>query len=219
MLDVGHGTGESLILLLSHPSIPRPSHITGITSISTHHKRSQDRVTRCLEQSQPKIEVSVSLQAGDAIYRPAAHEHPLDPHASDETRFDTILALDCAYHFDSRALFLRQAFDRLAPGGRVALADICFEPSALLKLRAWLIVSVLRMMPKENRVSTEEYIASMRRMGYVDVDMRDVTADVFPGFIKFLKGRGLGWWVFSKILEVYTSAGARFVIVSGMRQN
>ncbi|KAE9411083.1 hypothetical protein BT96DRAFT_1054317 [Gymnopus androsaceus JB14] len=39
VLDVGHGTGESLILLLTHPSIPHPSHLTGITSIPLHHPR------------------------------------------------------------------------------------------------------------------------------------------------------------------------------------
>src|SRR5882762_9807922 len=44
--DVGHGSGESLILQISHPEVPRPSRLTGITSLKTHHQRSSDRVAR-----------------------------------------------------------------------------------------------------------------------------------------------------------------------------
>jgi SAM-dependent methyltransferase len=144
-LDVGHGTGESLIFLLTHPSVARPSHLTGITSLASHHQRSQARVAR-LNQTVP-----VDLHAGDAVYRPGAHKHPFDPSASD--KFDTILALDCAYHFRSRAEFLRQAYGRLRPGGAVTLADICFANGALQTRWTRLVMALVGLMPRENRVS------------------------------------------------------------------
>ncbi|RDB28506.1 Erythromycin 3''-O-methyltransferase [Hypsizygus marmoreus] len=213
VLDVGHGTGESLILLLSNPSIPRPSSVTGITSLQVHHNRSQQRVEQLLSSmkgSKPNVE----LFAEDAIYHQATH-HPLNP--SSKQAFDTILALDCAYHFHTRVTFLRQSFQKLLPGGRIALADICFDPKLLESPRIWLITSILGLMPKQNMVSKEGYITQMKEIGYTDVQLEDVTDDVFPGFINFLKSRGLGWKVFGLVIEWYAKTGARFVIVSGLR--
>ncbi|KAJ7706113.1 S-adenosyl-L-methionine-dependent methyltransferase [Mycena rosella] len=209
VLDVGHGSGESLILLLTHPSMARPSQLTGITSLAAHHQRSQARVAR-LDQPVP-----VFLHAGDAVYRPGSHGHPLDP--SSEDQFDTILALDCAYHFRSRTAFLRQAYGKLRPGGCVALADICFTPGALQTRWTRWVTAVLRLMPRENMVSTDEYLAQMRGMGYT-VRLEDVTSDVFPGFIRFLGTRGLGWKTFGGLMGVFAGAGARFVVVVGTKE-
>ncbi|KAJ7103470.1 S-adenosyl-L-methionine-dependent methyltransferase [Mycena belliarum] len=209
VLDVGHGSGESLVFLLTHPSVARPSQLTGITSLKAHHKRSQMRVAR-LEQPVP-----VALHAGDAIYRPGCQGHPLDP--SSEGQFDTILALDCAYHFQPRTDFLRQAYAKLRPGGSLALADICFAPGALKTRWTRCVTAVLRLMPRANMVSTDEYVAQLRGIGYADVRLEDVSADVFPGFIRFLRTRGMGWKTFGALLAVYAGAGARFVVVAGRR--
>ncbi|KAG5654080.1 hypothetical protein H0H81_007494 [Sphagnurus paluster] len=141
-------------------------------------------------------------------------DHPLDP--SSTTAFDRILALDCAYHFNTRKTFLRQSLQKLAPGGRIALADICFDPEILNGSRkTWLISSLFRLMPKQNMVSTDGYIAQMESMGYIDVELEDITRDVFPGFVRFLSSRGFGWKVFALVIEWYADIGARFVIVSG----
>lgn len=215
--DVGHGTGESLIVLLSHPSVPRPSSVNGITSLAAHHQRSEDRVARLkasLEGSVPEC----TLYCGDAVCNPvAAVDHPLSPSSSSE--YDTILALDCAYHFNTRETFLQQSFDKLAPQGRVALADICFAPNALQSLRTKIITSIVTVLPKHNRVSTDEYVQQMKAIGFSDVIMEDITDQVFPGFVRFLKSRGWAWWVFGVVVERYAGAGARFVIVSGCKNS
>jgi hypothetical protein len=72
-------------------------------------------------------------------------------------------------------------------------------------------------MPAENLISNEEYTAQLEAIGFEDTTLEDITADVFPGFIKFMKGRGWGWWVFGSIMNWYANAGARFVIVSGRK--
>lgn len=128
-----------------------------------------------------------------------------------------MLALDCAYHFDTRRTFLEQTFRKLAPGGRVALADICFSAEALKSTRTKVITSIARLMPPRNLISNAKYVASLKEIGYVDVTLEDITPDVFPSFIAFLKGRGIGWWLFGTSLRWYTSAGAKFVIVSGQK--
>lgn len=152
------------------------------------------------------------MHASDAIYHPTSLNHPLDP--SNSQVFDAILALDCAYHFNTRKVFLRQSFEKLAPGGRIGLTDICFDTSTG---RAWWISKVLRMIPSYNLTSTKTYISDLEEIGYVDVRLEDITDSVFPGFIRFMRSRGWGFWIFGTFLGWYADAGARFVIVHGLK--
>lgn len=72
-------------------------------------------------------------------------------------------------------------------------------------------------MPPENVVSAETYIRHMKEIGYVDVQLEDISEDLFPGFVKFLKGRGGGWFVFGCVVDWWAWMGARFVIVSAAK--
>ncbi|KAF8640351.1 hypothetical protein AX17_000022 [Amanita inopinata Kibby_2008] len=208
VLDVGHGTGESLIFLLCDTSIPRPSSIVGITSLAVHHQRSRDRIARL---QNPRTRVVLYL--GDAVYGPSSTQHPLAPESPEV--FDCVFALDCAYHFHTRKDFLSQSLAKLAAGGKVALADMCFDPR-----HQWLVwlSRVSSSIPTENIVSMEEYVELMKNIGFVNVEIEDITRDVFPNFLAFLKGMGTGWWMFSSIYGWYLSGmGAKFVIVVGQR--
>ena len=211
---MGHGTGESLLLILSEPSIPRPYHLVGITSLDIHHQRSVERVQKYQSENGGPT-TNVNLYHGDAVYDGVVSEHPF--HSASKEVYDSILALDCAYHFHSRRLFLQQSFSKLGPGGRVALADICFDSSALKTRRTRVLTSTVKLMPAENLISDQEYIAQLEGIGFVDVSLEDITPDVFPGFVKFLKGRRWGWWMFASIINWYGHAGAKFVIVSGRK--
>ncbi|KAF9044767.1 S-adenosyl-L-methionine-dependent methyltransferase [Hymenopellis radicata] len=210
VLDVGHGSGESLITLLTHPSAPTPSRLTGITSLPSHHARSKERIEAL------HLSDKTTLYLGDAVYRPGVSNHPLAPQS--DVQYDAILALDCAYHFRTRDDFLRQSLAHLAPGGRIALADICIRlPWPSLSLTSRFLLTVLKIMHRQNCVSLEEYEIRMREMGYVDVKTEDVSNEVFPGFLRFLKSRGLGWYLFAKLMEINVPS-LRFVIVSGARR-
>ncbi|PFH54530.1 hypothetical protein AMATHDRAFT_185138 [Amanita thiersii Skay4041] len=212
ILDVGHGTGESLIFLLTDPAIPRPARIVGITSLDAHHRRSKERISR-LQVSEDTF--NVLLYLGDAVCRnTVSAEHPLKPENGQV--FDTVLALDCAYHFDTRRAFLSQAMAKLDVGGRIALADMCF-----VSHHAWIkwITRTLRLLPGDNIVTVDEYAAMMTQLGYNEVEIEDITDEVFPGFLKFLRSQGVGWRIFSLIFSWYLSAmEARFIIASGVRQ-
>jgi len=214
VLDVGHGTGESLVFLLSDARAPRPSSLIGITSLAVHHQRAHNRIKQ-LQPSLPEPKPEVALYRGDAVYHHSALNHPLDP--SSPGSFDTILALDCAYHFNTRLTFLSQSFAKLTPGGRIALADLCFDPIAFSSWQAWSIISLFKLVPRQNIIAKKEYISMMEKMGYVDVQLQDITEDVFPGFVRFLKARGWAWKGLALVIEWYVNAGARFVIISGAR--
>lgn len=213
-IDVGHGCGDSLLLLLSHPDIPRPDLVHGITSLPEHHRRSQARVDQLLS-SEPRsvARPQVELFAGDAVWR-LEERHPLSTESSQ--LFDIVLALDCAYHFNTRRKFLSQSFSHLRPGGRIALADICFKspPSGVV---TWLLSKILRAMPRANVQSKLDYVAEMEALGYADVTMEDITEDVFPGFVRFLATQSLAFRLFGKSIILLQALGARFVIVTGTR--
>lgn len=72
-------------------------------------------------------------------------------------------------------------------------------------------------MPTENMVSAETYVRDMEEMGYVDVQFKDITESVFPGFVRFLKGRGIGWFAFGCFMEWFAWMGAQFVIVNAAK--
>ncbi|KAI0793445.1 hypothetical protein C8Q75DRAFT_562618 [Abortiporus biennis] len=216
VLDVGHGSGDSLLLQLSCPIVPRPSKLVGITSLDSHYKRSMERVadfkTTC-EGDIPEI----FLFHGDAIYRQhedAMQRHPLNPQTLGQP-YSTILALDCAYHFRTRLDFLQQCFSCLEPGGTVALADICFR-----RKPSWLttkLIKAMGVMPEENIVDTETYFQTMKNLGYTDIVLEDITDDVFPGFEQFLRSRGILWRLFAGIIHLLAHSGACFVIVKGKK--
>jgi hypothetical protein len=114
-------------------------------------------------------------------------------------------------------MFLSQSFVKLVTGGRIALADLCFDPSALGRGQTWMITTIFGLMPEQNIVSPKDYVSLMEEIGYVDVQLRDITDDVFPGFVRFLKARGWAWWGFALVIDWCVGAGARFVIVSGAK--
>jgi hypothetical protein len=191
--------------------------LVGITSLASHYHRASLRVQDAQVNDATAASVVVELHFGDAIYRPtdpSAETHPLRPDGEDYT---SILALDCAYHFNTRHDFLSQSFARLLPGGRIALADICFSdhtpPSPVLRR----ILGVLGVMPEANVVTRQEYIQTMEKIGYVDITLVDVSEHVFPGFTNFLSKQGLLWNAFVGAFGMLVKQGARFVIVTGQR--
>lgn len=209
--DVGYGSGESLIFQLISPLLPRPSSLTGITTLKAQYDQSQIRVNKLLEEKD--IKIPVTLYHGDAIFRPGATNHPLDP-SSPPKPFTLILALDCAYHFRSRRDFLIQSLERLIPGGRIGLADICLEDSVPGSIWIRRVISGLGIVPAENLVSMDQYESVLRDLGYEDIELEDISADVYPGFFAFLSPRGVGWWAFTKVMGLLVKSGIRFVIAT-----
>ena len=104
------------------------------------------------------------------------------------------------------------------PGGRVALADICFEEKPPLITRL-LLSLVLRLMPQRNIVTKRAYVQGMEEMGYVDVQLEDITEDVFPGFCKFLEQQELGFRLLAKAVRLLQGWKGRFVLITGEKPN
>jgi SAM-dependent methyltransferase len=203
-------------MFLTDRDIPRPSKLVGITNAISQHQRSKERVSLVRSSDDDAAQVSVDLYCGDAVCRDATSPtHPL--HVLNPASFDIAVVLDCAYHFDTREVFLAQVYQKLTPGGRVVLGDICFAqeppPGAIGFLTT-------KIMPKENIVSPQEYIQLLEKLGYTEVELEDITSDSFTGLCKFLSTRGALWYIYSRFLNWFMdSGGARFVVITARKRS
>ncbi|KAF8338107.1 uncharacterized protein EI90DRAFT_3041650 [Cantharellus anzutake] len=231
VLEVGFGCGDSLLLQLRHPSIPRPVTITGITSLPSHFHRAKQRI----EQADLKEKIPTRLFLGDAVFREGTNpssltaeqeatvsimeSHPLRYPGNETLYFDSILGVDCAYHFKTRNLFLRQCYDRLTPGsGRLALADMCFEPTSSTPLTylSKIIAFILRV-PSANLIGRRAYRESLEKIGFDEIVIEDISSSVYSGFTAFLRTRGIMWVLFANIITIWHKGGGKFVLVSARR--
>jgi SAM-dependent methyltransferase len=127
---------------------------------------------------------ALSFELGDACALPA-------PAAS----FDVVLAIECAFHFSSRARFVREAARVLRPGGRLVLTDLV--ASAELRRardegRSLDLVATLtrELGPWPDLWGDEgDYEALARAAGLTALCRRDLTLGTLPSYTCILGGK------------------------------
>ncbi|GAK65139.1 amidohydrolase 3 [Moesziomyces antarcticus] len=242
LLDVGCGAGESTLFLLDRFA---PTLLHAVTSLPDEAAFAAERLQLQLAENKPAPEVKV--WARDI----------LDWLRTDEgagEKYDVILALDCAFHFSDRPEYIQLASRRLNPGGRLAFVDLLSAypaprdgaarvqlgplpfpqeaPSVVERLKHMFTCTLASVKPA-NLWPVDAYHAELVKAGFApeQVMLRDITADVFPGFARFLRGfategaawRGGGWTMrkglgaFSNVVRAWSQEGGLvrcFIVVA-----
>lgn len=165
VLDVGVGFAEQDFVLLDRFKV---SHITGIDITPVHVDKGRERVAgRGLEK-----QIDIRLGSATAMEFPGLS-------------FEKVLALECAFHFDTRDQFMREAFRVLKPGGTFALADMLPNPGKKPGLTT-VFGRNYGHIPKANYYDREEYRRRLAAAGFGDVIVESIREDVYPGMAKYM---------------------------------
>lgn len=168
VLDVGVGFAEQDFVLLDRFKV---SHITGIDITPVHIDKGRERVAK------RGLEKQIDIRLGSAT----AMEFP-------DASFDRVLALECAFHFDTRDQFVREAFRVLKPGGSIAIADMLPVPGKKSS-RATAFARRYGHIPDANLYDREEYSRRLSAVGFGDVLVESIRQDVFPGMANYSRQR------------------------------
>ncbi len=104
--------------------------------------------------------------------------------------FDAIVALESAFHFNSRQDFIEHAMHLLRPGGILVMAD--FIKSSPLSIRQKLALkfgTLSWQIPIKNLCDIKEYRTRIEQAGFIGIEVENITEQVITPFSKFIKHR------------------------------
>ena len=169
ILDVGFGLGEQLLLWHSYFQI---NSIVGLnpSNIQNHYAKS-----RIAEEGLSDKIIIYSGNSRDIIQ-------------FDSNKFDKIIALDCAYHFDTRMKFVEDSIDLLRKDGELGMIDI-FPTEKMLKWPQKIIKSIIAKffhINKKNLITIREFEEEIYKMKIFKPEIIDISNNVFPGFCNYI---------------------------------
>jgi len=164
ILDVACGYGEVANYMRSKIA---NLDLTGIDIVDSHIAAATQRYGS-----------NIKFECGNAVDMPFK-----------ELAFDKIISVESAQHFDTREKFLTECWRLLRNEGRLAISDIIFGSEILRSNSKTMQYRRRFQIPHANIWTIENYGDHLKRIGFEDISLIDVTIHVLPDFIAFMKAK------------------------------
>ncbi|KAF9952886.1 hypothetical protein BGZ72_005845 [Mortierella alpina] len=191
ILDVGFGCGDQDVYMAQ---LYRPAQITGITIEPIQHHVAQELIKRTELPG-----TRVQLHVADASFlpqfleeTPSVFEQSLPKAAPGKSHcFTHVVSIDSAYHYNTRATFLKNAAQVLEPStGRLAMADMILAkavPTSALGRVIFNAVFGAVNVPVANMKTMDEYKQDLIDAGFVDIEIECIEDRVFSGLASYIQ--------------------------------
>lgn len=137
------------------------------------------------------------------------------------------------HSFDTRRDFLKQAEAVLEFTGTIGLTDLMLPDTPLSTISSVLmrIICFFANVPSHNLITQAEYEAIFKELGFTQLEIEDITQDVFPGLAGYIDRLGADsvmgaaldpaklqqYKMFAKVLRWWSGGRLRFVLVKAMK--
>jgi erythromycin 3''-O-methyltransferase len=166
VLDSGFGYADQDLhwLRTRHPAL-----IAGLNVTTTQVEIARQR------GREAGLEDRLDLRVGSATDMPF-----------DADTFDRVVALESAFHFDTREDFFREAARVLRPGGVLAAADMILLPGNR-ENRIKQLGYAKGLVPEDNWYDARDYARRLGDAGFVNVRIRPITDHVYTPMLDYMK--------------------------------
>jgi erythromycin 3''-O-methyltransferase len=168
VLDCGFGFADQDLYWLRRYS---PARITGINVTPLQVELARARV------QEAGLASRIRLHFGSATAMPFA-----------DSTFDRVLALESAFHFETRSGFFTEAMRVLRPGGILATTDLIRGDTVHRDLKSRLIHRLHRALwrtPEVNMYPRRAYAHELGRAGFTNVEVKSIATDVFAPYLAY----------------------------------
>ncbi|KAI7905583.1 S-adenosyl-L-methionine-dependent methyltransferase [Cokeromyces recurvatus] len=174
ILDIGFGCGDSCIFLAEKYK----ASVVGITNEESQWKVATDRVREMKFTNNQQIR----------LFHGSADD--LNTLLLPSQRYDYVISIDSAYHFNTRWDFLKNVYgkldDKKEGSGMIGIYDLTVNPlflknASYLQRYIFQLIAKLVHIPIQNLITANVYQQQMIELGYKDVEIQTIDRQLVFG--------------------------------------